>query len=278
MFSVTVSLALLVADHRNDHLNDLRASLAALAYPFFYAASLPSTLLRQAQDQLASKADLRRDKATLHRENLLLRSRLQRLAALEAENHRLRDLLGSSLRLGERVLIAELLSVDLNPYRHQLLVNKGSSSGVFEGQPVLDAKAIMGQVIRVAPRTSTVLLITDVEHLLPVQIVRNGLRAIAQGTGLLNRLELPYLPKNADVRGGDLLVSSGLGGRFPAGYPVAQVTEVREDPSKSFAVVIAEPLARLDRAHEILLAWPLLAHHRDEALAARRLSNQGATP
>jgi len=185
----------------------------------------------------------------------LLKVRLQRLAALEAENRRLRDLLGSSRRLEERVLIAELLAVALDPYRHQVLIDKGSGSGAYVGQPVLDANAVMGQIVRVSPLSATVLLITDVEHSLPVQVLRNGLRAIAQGTGLVQGLELLHLPKNVDIRVGDELVTSGLGGRFPAGYPVARVVAVREEPGRPFAIVRAAPLARLDRTREVLLVW-----------------------
>ena len=178
---------------------------------------------------------------------------------------RLRDLLGSSFKIGDRVLIAELLSVDLDPYRQQVLVNKGTSSGVFVGQPVLDANAVMGQVVRVNPCPRPCCLITDASHGLPVQVNRNGLRTVAQGTGFVNRLELPHLPKNADVQVGDLLVTSGLGGHFPPGYPVARVAEVRQEPGKPFATVIAEPTASLDRSREVLLVWTL-----PPALAGRR--------
>ena len=139
----------------------------------------------------------------------------------------------------------------------QVVVNKGSTSGVFLGQPVLDANAVMGQVIEVNPLTATVLLITDASHSLPVQVNRNGLRSIAEGTGLVNRLEVSHLPHNADIREGDLLVTSGLGGHFPPGYPVARVTEVKREPGKPFATVVATPTARLDRSREMLLVWTL---------------------
>jgi rod shape-determining protein MreC len=206
---------------------------------------------------MADEGRLRDQNEALRRENLVLNARLQQLRALESENMRLRDLLGSSFRIGDRVLIAEILAVDLAPERRQVVLNKGTSSGVFVGQPVLDANAVMGQVVRTNPLSCTVLLITDSEHALPVEVNRNGLRTIARGTGVGQELELLYIPKNADVRLGDLLVTSGMGGRFPRGYPVARVTGVRHDPDDPFTVVTAEPTARLDRSREVLLVWTL---------------------
>ena len=186
-----------------------------------------------------------------------MRARLQQFEALEAENMRLRDLVGSSFKIGDRVLIAELLAVDLDPYKQQVVINQGSLAGVFVGQPVLDANAVMGQVIQVTPMTSTVLLITDASHALPVQVNRNGLRTIAFGTGRIHELELPHLPHNADIREDDLLVTSGLAGHFPPGYPVARVTQVNREPGEPFATVIATPSAHLERTREVLLVWTL---------------------
>lgn len=257
LLAVGLSIGLIVADHRFHHLGVLRSTLSVVIYPLHLVASLPDTLGGFVQGRLAKEEELRRRNDALHRENLALSARLQQFEALEAENMRLRDLLGSSFKIGDRVLIAELLSVDLNPYRHQVLINKGDTSGVYEGQPVLDANAVMGQIVRVNPLSSAVLLITDADHALPVQINRNGLRTVAAGTGFVNRLELPHLPNNADVQVGDLLVTSGLGGRFPPGYPVARVTEVSRDSGKPFATVVAAPTARLDRTREVLLVWTL---------------------
>ena len=228
-----------------------------VAYPILWLAAQPSRIARTLDGRLADEADLRERNALLERENLELRGRMQRFHALQVENRRLRDLLGASLRIENRILIAELLQVELDPYRQQVLVDKGSAAGVYIGQPVLDANAVMGQVVSTSPVSARVLLITDADHALPVQINRNGLRTIATGTGLINELRLPHLPKNADVRAGDLLVTSGLGGVFPPGYPVARVTQVGDDPNSAFATVLAEPTARLDRSHEVLLVWTL---------------------
>lgn len=247
----------MVADQRQHLLEPLRSALSLLVAPLHYLASLPDGVVRTLRDLFPSESSLRQDNARLQAENLALQGRLQRLESLEAENRRLHDLLGSSFRVGERVLIAELLSVDLDPYRHQVLIDKGGASGVFIGQPVLDAKAVMGQVVRVGPTTATVLLISDAAHGLPVRVNRNGLRAVARGTGLLNQLDLAYVPHDADLVEGDLLVTSGLGGRFPAGYPVARVSEVKRESGQPFARVTATPLAQLDSGHEALLVWTL---------------------
>ncbi|MFQ5642164.1 MAG: rod shape-determining protein MreC [Thiogranum sp.] len=144
----------------------------------------------------------------------------------------------------------------MDPYRHQIELNKGSLDHLFEGQPLLDSQGVMGQLIHVGPFTSTAMLITDPAHAIPVQVNRTGLRTIALGTGSIDRLELPHIPNNADIRSGDLLVSSGLGGRFPPGYPVAEVIDVQQDPGRTFSHVTARPRALLDRSREVLLVWP----------------------
>lgn len=257
VMALTLACGLIIADLHYRQLDAVRSGLSVALYPLQLLAALPTRFARDLGSQVASREELRAENERLHRENLTLRARLQRFASLESENERLRNLLGSAFKVGERVLIAELLQVDLDPYRQQVLIDKGALSGVFVGQPVLDANAVMGQVVRTNPLTSTVLLITDARHSLPVKINRNGLRSIATGSGLVDQLNLLHVPKKADVRVGDLLVTSGLGGTYPPGYPVARVTEVRIEPGKRFATVTAEPTARLDRSHEVLLVWSL---------------------
>jgi rod shape-determining protein MreC len=266
-----MALGLLVADHRQHHLELLRTALSLVTYPLQLAADRPSQLFREARERFASQDILRDETAELHRENLLLKARLQQFESMEAENARLRDLLGSSLDVGERVLIAEIMAVELAPYRQQVMLNKGTNAGVFIGQPVLDANAVMGQVIRANAFSSVVLLITDSDHALPVEVNRNGLRTIAAGTGPNQDLELLYIPKNADIQVDDLLVTSGMDGRFPAGYPVARVKTVRQDPDNPFTTVLAAPTARLDRSREVLLVWNLNETSRLQALTAEAL-------
>ncbi|MES9832316.1 MAG: rod shape-determining protein MreC [Candidatus Thiodiazotropha sp. DIVDIV] len=252
-----LSTSLMVLDHRYNHLESLRSALSVLLYPIQYLASLPLLLSESASEAIISRSQLEEQRDNFHQENLQLRARLQKFEALEAENMRLRGLLDSSFKVGDRVLIAELIAVEQDPFRQQVLINKGKSSGLFEGQPVLDANAVVGQVTHITPFNASVLLITDAAHALPVQVNRNGLRTIALGTGLINRLELPHLPNNADIQVGDLLITSGLGGGFPPGYPVAEVIEVRREPGQPFASVIAQTTAHLDRIREVLLVWTL---------------------
>ena len=257
MVAGLLSISMMVLDHRYNTLESLRSTLAVALYPIQYLASLPVSLGESASEAFTSRGDLESERRRLHVENLELRARLQKFEALEAENMRLRGLLDSSFKVGDRVQIAELIAVEQDPFRQMVLIDKGSSSGLYEGQPVLDASAVVGQVTHITPLTANVLLITDATHALPVQVRRNGLRTIALGTGLINQLELPHLPNNADIEVGDLLTTSGLGGRFPPGYPVAQVVEVRREPGRPFASVIAETTAHLDRLREVLLVWTL---------------------
>jgi len=253
--AVLLSLVLLALDHRFHHLQQLRSTLAFLVYPLHFLADLPFTASAWLTETTGSRETLLEQNRELRDENLRLRGELQKYESLQAENMRLRDLVDSSFKVGDRVLVAELSSVDLDPYKQQVIINKGGTSGVFEGQPVLDAHAVMGQVISVTPLSSTVLLITDTSHALPVQVLRNGLRTIAVGTGRIDELKLPYLPTNSDIVEGDLLVTSGLGGKFPPGYPVATVTRIDRSPDAPFSSVVAQPRAHLDRSREVLLVW-----------------------
>lgn len=257
----------MVLDHRYNTLESLRSTLSVVLYPIQYIASLPASIGESASEAFTSRSELQAQKSRLHAENLELRGRLQKFEALEAENMRLRGLLDSSFKVGDRVLISELIAVEQDPFRQVVLIDKGKTSGLYEGQPVLDANAVVGQVTHINPFTANVLLITDATHALPVQVNRNGLRTIALGTGLINQLELPHLPNNADIEVGDLLTTSGLGGRFPPGYPVAQVVAVGRQPGRPFASVIAETTAHLDRLREVLLVWTLKpeSSHQDKA-------------
>ncbi len=245
-------------DHRTTYVNTLRSSIAVLVYPFQYMVNFPANVSDWASDSFSSRKTLQEENATLRTQNLILTTQLQKLNFIESENIHLRSLLESSKRVGERILIAELLFVDMDPYKQQVTINKGSASGddIYPGQPFVDARGVMGKLIHVNPFSSTAILITDPSNTLPVQVNRNGLRAIAQGTGHQTRLEIPYLPNNADIKVGDLLVTSGLGCVFPVGYPVATITEINIDPSLPFAEVLAAPVAELDRSSEVLLVWP----------------------
>ena len=255
MVVVLASIALLVTDYRTPRLAPLRSALSYVTYPIQTLASLPVNTLKTLSDTVISYVELQKENRRLKQNQLINDGKLLKLASLEKENIRLRVLLENSFQLGEQVLIAALVSVNLAPYQHTVLVNKGSRFGVHPEQPVLDANGIVGQVIRVLPFTAEVMLITDPDHAIPVEVIRNGLRTIAFGTGQPNRLQLPFLAKNADIVPGDLLVTSGLGGVFPAGYPVAVVDQFEARPDKSFANIYATPTAKLETSRDFLIVW-----------------------
>lgn len=250
-----VSLALMVLDQREEHLRSIRQAFSVLIYPVQLAVDLPVRSWHWAETALSERAELLAENDALKHEQLNAGVRLQRLDALEAENRRLRAMLDSSARVADRVLIAEILAVDLDPYRQRFTINRGLADGVYVGQALLDADGLVGQIVRVEPLTSEAVLISDADHALPVAINRNGLRTIIIGTGDYGRLLMPYLPNSADVEVGDLVISSGLGGVFPSGYPVGHVREVERQPGQQFADIFVEPAAKLDRAREVLLVW-----------------------
>jgi rod shape-determining protein MreC len=252
---VIASVLLMVLDHQRDALRSLRAGLTVAVYPIQVLVDLPFRLAGWTGESFSTRTRLLAENRRLRAESLESRVRLQRLAALEAENSRLRALLESSPAVADRVLVAHILAVDLDPFRHRLVVDKGRRQEVYEGQAMLDADGIVGQITRVGPVSSEAILISDPGHATPVEVNRNGLRTIALGTGDSSRVTLPFLPNNADIEPGDLLVSSGLGGAFPAGYPVAEVVTVERRPGEPFMAVEAEPTGALIREREVLLVW-----------------------
>ncbi len=246
----------MVVDHRQHHVETLRSAISVLIYPIQYLVNLPVAVGQWMGESVSTRENLLEENERLRMQHLLFKAQLQKLAALQVENIRLRELLQSSRKVGENVLIAELLAVDLDPFSRQIVINKGSTDNVYLGQPVLDAEGIMGQIIHLGPFSSTAMLITDPNHAIPVHVNRNGLRAIAMGTGTPDVLEIPYMTNSADIVEGDLLTSSGLDGRFPRDYPVARVTQVAKNPTQPYATVVAEPVALLERSREVLLVWP----------------------
>jgi rod shape-determining protein MreC len=250
-----MATGLMVADHRQHHLAAIRDGIAALAYPIQWAVQAPVQAWQAMRESLASKARIDAENVKLASDNFVLRLKLLRFESLEEENRRLRAVRESSARVVQRSLVAEIVRVDLDPFRQRVLINKGTRAGVFRGQAAIDASGIYGQVTRAGPFSAEIILISDPEHAIPVQVNRTGARSIALGTGRSGLLSLPYLPQNTDVIVGDLLVSSGLGGVYPPGYPVGKVTAVTRDTGQPLLAVEAEPLAGLDRDPEVLLVW-----------------------
>ncbi|MFQ2370450.1 rod shape-determining protein MreC [Aeromonas caviae] len=253
--AVIISVAAIVADSRFGVFSHVRVYLSSLVSPLQYIANAPGTLLDTMSTQVQTRADLIEQTKQQEQQLFTLRSRLLKMDQLEHENQRLRELLGSPVHKESRKMVAELLSVDSDPFSHQVLINKGALDGVYNGQPVINDQGVVGQVLHVGSTTSRVLLITDSSHGIPVRVLRNDLRAIASGSGELDKLELRNLPRNTDVQVGDLLVTSGLGGRFPEGYPVATVTRSDYVEGKPFAQIEAKPLVALDRLRYLLLLW-----------------------
>lgn len=245
----------MVVDARFDYLKPVRSQMGLVLSPFYGIADIPVRAWEGVRDQFTSRSELLAENERLKAEQLLMQRRLQKLATLTEQNVRLRELLNSSALVDDKVLVGELIGVDPNPFTQRILIDKGEKDGVFQGQPVLDASGLMGQVVEVMPYTARVLLLTDTTHSIPVQVNRNGLRAIAVGTGNPERLELRYVADTADIKEGDLLVSSGLGQRFPAGYPVAVVKEVLHDTGGPFATIRAVPTAKMNRSRYVLLVF-----------------------
>ena len=255
MLAGVVAAVLIIADLGFNGLSATRSVMSAVTFPFYWVADLPARFSDWGEESLVSRSSLLEDNRRLRAESLLLEAQVQQMAALRAENLRLRALLNSSALLQDDVLVAEMIGVSPDPARHLVVLNKGSRAGVYVGQPLIDANGLMGQVVEAGPFSARVLLITDATHAIPVQVNRNGVRAIAEGVGRLDYLELRHVASTEDIAVGDLLVSSGLGGRFPEGYPVATVTEVIADPGQAFARVRARPAAALNRSRHVLLVF-----------------------
>jgi rod shape-determining protein MreC len=251
-----ISIGLIIADHRGGYVEQIRSALGVVIYPLQLAAALPVRAGGAIVTFFRGEPGLRERYEKLAAVQPLLEARVQRLDALEAENRHLRDLLGSAALVADRALVAELLEIGQEPFTHRITILRGSRDGVYRGQPVIDAAGVMGQVSEVGLATSRAILITDPSHAIPVQVVRNGLRAIVFGTGSPDALSVRYLTGSSDIQTGDVLVSSGIGGGFPGGYPVAQITAIVNNPNESFLDVIARPLARLGHDKEVLLIWP----------------------
>jgi rod shape-determining protein MreC len=254
-FYALLSVVVMYLDQRQHYLERVRYFLQAAAYPVQLVVNSPPAAWRWTHESFQNREALRADNERLRAQQRDLELRAMRYEALARENGELRGLAQALPPVAERWLPAEIVNVQLSILRQHLLLNRGASNGVFRGQAVLDDKGLIGQTTHVGPWSADVILITDPEHAVPVRIDRTGLRTIAVGAGDTTSLALPYLPANADVKSGDLLVTSGLGGVFPEGYPVARVTEVHRDAVQPLAQVRAAPLAHVDTDTEVMLVW-----------------------
>lgn len=250
---LALAIILMVTDHRGGYLDQARNSAGLLTGPLYRLAGMPVRLARGLAGYLTTQQALTTENVQLRHDLLLANARLDRLVGVQVENQRLRALLGGTRGLRLNVQLVSLADVDLDPFRHRLVLEAGSQSGVEEGMAVIDAHGVMGQVLSVAPTHSTVILVSDPSHAIPVQVMRTGLRAIAFGTGRIDRLEVPSIPLSADLKPGDVLETSGIGGRFPAGFKVGTIISLHPDDTRLFVVAEVRPSASLDRGGEVLL-------------------------
>ncbi|WED26387.1 rod shape-determining protein MreC [Vibrio sp. DW001] len=255
-FAISLSASLMLADSRLDAFSSVRYILNSVVAPIQYAANLPRTMFDGLYERLNSRQELIVSNSSLKREVLLLKSDLSLLKQYQEENKRLRELLGSPFIRDEKKVVTEVMAVDSSPYRHQVVIDKGHTDGVYVGQPVINENGIVGQVTFVAAHNSRVLLLVDSNNSIPVQVVRNDLRVIAAGSGDIESIQLEHISLSTDIQVGDLLVTSGLGGLYPEGYPVGYVSKVDNDNSRQFAQIEANPVVEFDRLRYLLLIWP----------------------
>lgn len=250
---ISISLILIAVDANTAWLSGPRNALSVGLRPIQALASVPTNIGRWLSGALSAEPDVKIAYRNLRDEYFKLKSETLLLRTLQEENAGLRALLDATERLEEKVTLAELMQVNLDRDNHRVSVGRGLNSSVYVGQAVIDDQGVIGQVTEVMPLSSIIVLITDPSHALPVQVERNGLRTIVRGTGSLSRLVVPYLNQNSDIKKGDVLLSSGLGGRFPNGYPVAEVSDVQVIEDEAFIQVFATPIAKLDRSNHVLL-------------------------
>lgn len=254
--ALIASMVLMVLDWQHpEWFEPVRRQVHAAFDPIYTLASYPVLSGEWLNQQAKSEDVLRRENTAMRAELLQAHVRLQKLAELSAENNRLRGLLDTPLIIDGRMLIAEIIGTDTDPLRHILVINRGRVDRVFVGQTVLDDQGVMGQVLDVMAHSSRVLLLSDKEHSASVRLERTGMRGILSGTGDSGRLSLQYVPNTADIKIGDRLITSGLGERFPAGYPIGVVSEVKRHGSGEFAEVSVKPLAQLEGGHHVVLLF-----------------------
>jgi rod shape-determining protein MreC len=250
-----VALLFMMVDVFTPWLKPVYSTVDNLVRPLYWFSNIPQRVQEWGTSSVTSRSQLESENLRLSKESLIYHGQLQRMSDLAAENLRLRRLLNATELLMDSVLVTEVIGVSANPQRHTLSIDRGSDDGVFVGQPLLDAEGLMGQIIQVHKNHSTALLITDSSHALPVQLVRNGVRSIAEGSSDYNLLNLKFVSPTADIKEGDKLVSSGLGGLYPVGYPVGTIVSIEQEPGDSFLKISVDPSAEINRSRHLLLVY-----------------------
>jgi rod shape-determining protein MreC len=270
-FFASLSLALLVLDARFRYTEGLRSVLALAVYPLQTLATMPAALAERISGYFVSQSQLREDNAGLRAKLLASSQSAQRYEAAQAETGQLRRLIGAAERLPLKATPAEVLYNGRDPYARKVVIDKGSQNGVSAGSPVVDEHGVVGQVTRTHTLSAEVTLLTDKEQAIPVQVVRNGLRAIAFGAGSSGMLELRFMAANAEIQNGDRLVTSGIDGTYPPGLPVATVARIERDAAYAFARIVCQPAAGVESGSYVLVlgAEPTRAAYPEEAGADR---------
>lgn len=253
--ALVLAFLLIFADYRLGAIEPVRAGLNSLVSPIQYLAVVPEQTVLGLAQRLRSYNALRTENEELQEQMLVMQGQMQQYQLLAQENADLRQLLATEVRAEGERMVAEVIAVDSDPFAHQVVVNKGTQHGVYVGQPVIDSTGVVGQVISVGLGTARVILISDSSHAIPTRAAGSGIRVVAQGRGDTETLELMHVPHSSGLEEGDLLLSSGLGGVFPEGFPVAEVSHIERDESLPFAQVEARPVAQLDRIRMVLLLW-----------------------
>ena len=253
---ILLAIVLMIFDHRTVYFVKIRTVLSAVVAPLQYVVDWPIEFVDWVGSSFTAHQKLFAENASLKVQQLLLKARLQKLISLEKENHQLRALLASSLQVSdEKVLVAQVLAVDVDPFMQQIVIDRGSRNHVYVGQPVLDASGVMGQVVQVGYYTSRVMLLSDMRSAIPIEVARNGIRGVVNGSGVYGGLYLAHIPITTDIKEGDKLVSSGLGLHYPIGYPVGIVTKITHNNAEPFMDIEVKPSALLDRSRLVLLVW-----------------------
>lgn len=254
---VIISVILMFVDHHEKHLQGVRSTIGTFVTPLVYLADLPQEFFSWGGESMMSRSQLRQENQALKAESQILKSQLQKFISIQVDNARLRNLLGTQNESLEKRLLAEIIQIDSDPFNLEFVIDKGGNHSVYIGQTVIDAQGIVGQIIGVSAFTSRVIMISDSSHAIPIRVARNNARAIVAGSGQINQLFLTNVTDTTDIQVGDTLVTSGLGQKFPKGYPVATVTQVIHDPGKAYAIITAKPTAKLAQLSSVLLVWTL---------------------
>jgi len=263
MMYILLAIVLMLMDQRGHYVPRVRSAMEIAFEPVFQLVGWPSKALRSIDQRTRAREELIAENQQLSQQLLALAGTVQTQAALQQENQRLRDLLDATQGRTYRFQFAEIRRVDLDPFSHKIWIDRGANDGVYIGQAVIDGLGVVGQVEDTHRHSSTVRLISDPDHALPVQINRTGLRTVAYGSGETSHLLMPNVPLQADISIGDMIVTSGLGDRFPPGFPVGKVEMIERDNGESFARVHVHPTASLDRGRELLLIDPKLSVETD---------------